>query len=146
MREQVLRAFFEGEASAAVLAADAAASVSASGQPNDAIRVHHRIEPLDAEFEVEPWHLGRLVDAAARGELTPAELATVSFCLVASDHFTWDTDTANGKRVADALFWLGSPEINYPLVPDTLKKIEHYLVTGADTLRSSNSEPGGAGV
>jgi hypothetical protein len=146
VREHILRAFFEGHATAEALAADAATSTSASGSRGGTTTVQHRIDPLDAEFEVEPWHLRRLVEAASRGEVTPAELAAVSFTLVASDHFTWNTDTANGQRVADAVFWLGSPEINYPLNSETLKKIEHYLVTGVDTLRSSGSGSGGAGV
>jgi hypothetical protein len=67
----------------------------------------------------------------------------VCFCLEASDTFTWDTDTEPGNRVADAVFWLGTSEINFPLTSEVLAKIKQYVLTGENLLEIGKlSRPG----
>ena len=60
----------------------------------------------------------------------------------AFERFLRDGDTPDGERVSDALFWLGNPEINYPLTPAVLSKVRHYLVTGENTLTYEDTRTG----
>ena len=134
MRELLLRQFFEGRATAADLARDLVGT-RGSAEP-DGIRASaaYRIEPMTSTFHVAPAHLARLVDARLGRELSEADVATVCFCLegVSAERFRWEAD--EGERVANALFWLGTPEINYPLTDVVLAKIRHYLLTGENAL------------
>lgn len=44
--------------------------------------------------------------------------------------------------MADAVFWLGSPETNYPLTPAVLAKVRHYLLTSENTLTLADTRSG----
>jgi len=57
------------------------------------------------------------------------------------ERWLWDTDTPDGERVAEALFWLGTPEISYPLTPPVPAKVRHYLLTGENTLGEADLAP-----
>ena len=140
MKEDVLRQFFEGHVTATDLARDLVSAVERERVPPGAPGVSRvRITDMAEDFEVRPAHLVKIVDAALDGALGPDELEAIGFCLEASEHFVWDVDTPEGRRVADAAFWLDSPEINYPLTPAVLAKIRHYLVTGEDTLTRADA-------
>jgi hypothetical protein len=93
---------------------------------------------MGSEFEVESRHLIRLVGAVADGTLALDLLGDLCFCMEVSDRFVWDMDTTEGERVGDAIFWLGTPEVNYPLTDTVLDKIRHYLSTGEDTLNEQD--------
>ncbi|MDB4908366.1 MAG: hypothetical protein JWO05_3150 [Gemmatimonadetes bacterium] len=88
---------------------------------------------MNHEFTVDPGHLIKLVDAVQAGALDLDALDTICFCLEASGNFTWDADTPDGERVANGLFWLGSPEVNYALTESVMAKIRDYLVTGRES-------------
>ena len=135
MKEIVLRQFFEGHATAAELARDMAGTRVADQPSGFRSSGNYRVEPMAGTLDVTPPHVVRLVDAVAAGALSLADLGTAVFCIEAQPaRWRWDTDTPDGERVADAFFWLGSPEINYSLTPAVLTKIRHYLLTGENTL------------
>ncbi len=134
MKEIVLQHFFEGYATVEELAADVAEAFD--WHVNSAGTVLSRLNTIDVnhEFAVSPEHIGKLVDAVLVGDISLDGLDAICFALEASDAFSWDTDTCDGERVAESLFWLGGPEINYALTPAVLTKIRHYLLTGENTL------------
>lgn len=135
MKEIVLRQFFEGHASAAELAADIIGTRAVEEPPGFHSSANYRVVPMAQPFDVRPDHVVRLVDAVTDGRLPLADLDILVFCLEAApERWLWDTDTPEGERVAEALFWLGSPEVNYPLTPTVLGKVRHYLLTGEKTL------------
>ena len=134
MKEILLRQFFEGHASAADLAADVIGTRAAEEPPGFHSSANYRVVPMARPFAVHPDHVVRLVDAVTDGTLPLADLDTLVFCLEAApERWLWDTDTPEGERVAEALFWLGSPEVNYPLTSSVLEKVRHYLLTGENT-------------
>ena len=139
MKEIVLRYFFEGHATAQELARDVADARVAPEAPGFRSSANYRVLPMARTFAVTPDHIIRLVDAALAGELSLDDLGVIVFCLEAwPDRWEWDTDTPEGERVAEALFWLGTPEINYPLTSAVLGKIRHYLATGENTLSDAD--------
>jgi hypothetical protein len=126
--------FFEGQASARELAHDLVGTRTNTGPLLYRSSADHAIEPMAREFTVQAEHVADLVAAGIDGELTAEDLFVLSFCLQASDRFNWDADTVDGERVAEALFWLGAPEINWPLTQGVLARIHDYLVTGRNEL------------
>jgi hypothetical protein len=139
VKEVVLRHFFEGHASAAELARDLEGTRLAEEPPGFRSSANYRIEPMARTFEVRPEHVVRLVDAVLGGELSVSALGTLVFCMEAApERWRWDTDTPEGERIAGALFWLGTPEVNYPLTAAVLSKIRLYLLTGENTLSEAD--------
>jgi hypothetical protein len=134
MKELVLRHFFEGHATAKELSDDLEGTRQALEPAGFRSSANYQVVPMSHEFTVEAPHVIRLVDAVADGALSLELLGDLCFCMEASDRFRWDTDTANGERVAEAVFWLGTPEVNYPLNARVLSKIRQYLITGENTL------------
>lgn len=135
MREIVLRHFLEGHASAAELDADVAGTLVNSGPADGPPEYHFRVQRMAEEFELGPQHLVRLIDASAAGGLRLEHLSVICDWLDGgAETLRWNGDTPEGERVADVVFWLGNPEINYPLRPEVLSKMRHYLATGENTL------------
>jgi hypothetical protein len=130
MREQTLRDFFAGVASAQDLAQDVEGSVEYSGPHTS----RQRITDMDAEFAVRPQHLVRLCDAVLAGALPPEILEPIGFCLVASDRFIWDGDDRDGARVAEVAHDWSAPQVNYVLNQATVAKFRHFLLTGEQVL------------
>jgi hypothetical protein len=140
VKEVVLRDFFEGHAAAAELDTDVAGTQLREGPEGGPYVYRYRVLPMDREYALQPEHLVKLLDATAAGELQIQHLQIVCTWLEgAFDRFLRDVDTPGGERVADALFWLGTPEINYPLTPIVLSKIRHYLVTGEKLLTRADT-------
>jgi hypothetical protein len=120
MREQKLRDFFEGRASAAELARDVKGSTSISG-----IVSKVSIEDMAETFTVSSAMAVRLCDAVLNGELPADDLEAIGFALVASDRFEWDGD--EDEVLADVIGDWSAPEINYPLTIDNVKKFRSWL-------------------
>jgi hypothetical protein len=138
MKEIVLQHFFEGHTTAKELSDDLEGTRQALEPAGFRSSANYRVVPMSHEFTVEAAHVARLVDAVASGALSLELLGDLLFCMEASDRFRWDTDTADGERVAEAVFWLGTPEVNYPLNARVLSKIRHYLIAGENTLESTD--------
>src|SRR5579862_4299917 len=107
MREQTLRRFFEGTATARELARDISGS-DRRASPNVTIT---SIEDMDDEFDLTATMAVRLCDAVLGGELSAADLKTIGFALVASDKFQWDAD--QDDVLASVISDWSCPEINY---------------------------------
>lgn len=90
---------------------------------------------LDVYIEVSPAHLVGLCDAVIGDELSADELQAISFFLIASEHFAWDTETTVGSLVADVLFEWSAPQINYALTVDTLIAYREGLQNGCHPFR-----------
>lgn len=139
MREVVLRLFFQGHATAAELERDLVGTRPDNELPGIRVSADYRFEHMAPEVQVTPECMIRLVDALLEGSLTEEDLGTVCFALECSDRFLWDADSPEGARVADSVFWLGMPEINYPLTRTVLEKIRVYLQTGENRLTPDTS-------
>jgi len=127
MNEEVLKRFFLGEAGAKELAADLSGSVvERQGVTN------HPITDMRGDFEVRPEHLIRICDAVLGGEIEAKYLQEVGFCILASDHFEYDTDTREGDLIGETVFDWSAPEVNYPLTIENVRRFRERLVRGRD--------------
>jgi hypothetical protein len=131
MKEQTLRDFFLGSVSSETLAAD----VGGPEVGNQLTR--YPISDMDEQFPVEPGHLVRVCDAFLEGELSGEQLRTIGFSLIASDNFEWDGDTTAGERVTAVANDWATPEINFPITSENVRRWRRYLISG-------NYEPGQA--
>ncbi len=120
MREQKLRDFFEGKASAAELARDVRGSTSTSG-----ILSKVSIEDMAESFTVSSAMAMRLCDAVLSGDLPAADLRTIGFALRASDKFEWDGD--EDDVLAEVISDWSAPEINYPLTTENVRRFRAWL-------------------
>lgn len=125
MHEEVLRRFFLGEASAKELADDLAGSLV---ERRDV--TYHPIKDMRDDFEVLPEHLIRVCDAVLGGEIGAKYLEAIGFCIVASDHFEYDTDTPEGDLVGETVLDWSEPRVNYPLTIENVRSLRERLVTG----------------
>lgn len=121
MREETLKRFFQGEATASDLAKDVAGSAKRLG--SIASRVD--IEDMEAEFCVTRPMLGALVEAVLAGSLPPDALGTIGFALEASDKFVWDGDADD--LLANVIADWSCPEVNYPLTLENVAKFRAWL-------------------
>lgn len=132
MKEATLKNFFEGKVDDDVLLSDLTGAASTSGDVT-----HFRIEDMDSEFTVTPTHLVKVCDSAIVGKLRPEHLKSIGFCLQASDTFEWNADTEEGRRVADIVFFLSSPEINYELNKTNISLFKELLIHGGNPLEKA---------
>jgi hypothetical protein len=132
MHEEKLKQYFLGNDDITQLAEDLKGSATLVGQS-----MHHHIVDMEADFEVTPKHLVALCTDVLAGALDPYTLRQVAFCLIASDHFLWDTDTEEGNLVGETLLDWSAPEVNYPLTLENVAKFRVRLETGVDTLKKS---------
>ncbi|MEQ1860380.1 MAG: hypothetical protein ABMA13_10625 [Chthoniobacteraceae bacterium] len=124
-----MRDYFLGTADIATLRADLQGAVTQTS--HDVFSQH--VISMDTDCDVSAAHLVSLCDAVLAGQLPAADLSVIAFCLVASDHFQWDTATPEGNLIGETLDDWDSPEINYPLNVQTVATFRHRLLTGEDT-------------
>ncbi len=125
MYEEVLMRFFLGKASVRELAHDLAGSLVEGRDVT-----YHPIKDMSDDFEVRPEHLVRACDAVLSGEIGAKYLEAIGFCVVASDHFEYDTDTPGGALVGETVLDWSKPIVNYPLTIENVRKFRERLVTG----------------
>ena len=135
MHESTLKDYFLGVIDESRLNEDSEGSVVQTSF--DVIT--HYVNPMDSDFQVEPAHLIKLCDAVLSGKLDVRHLELIGYCLVASDHFFWDEDSKAGELVAETAYDWSSPEINYPLTSENIKKFRERLVTGEDTFSKADA-------
>src|SRR5262245_32717543 len=138
MNAQILREFFENRVSAGVLDADLRNAFEQTSLDSFQLRM----TDVNEDFTVRMEHLVKLCDAVLAGELNPEALRAIGFGMIASDHFDWDGDSADGSAIAETLNDWASPEVNYQLSPATVKKFRHRLLTGEDTFTRADSFSG----
>lgn len=131
MKEKILLDYFNGNATTDTLLDGLADTLVNEGQID-----HFKIESIDSEgeFIVRPEHLVKLSNEAINGRLRKENLGLISFILIASDFFTWDTGTDDGEKVSRVLFDWDNPSINYPLTTENVKLWKVYLETGTYNL------------
>ena len=139
LKEIVLRQYFEGHATASELDMAGSASVERRSGPDDVPIIDHHVEEMAVEFHVRPEHIVKLVDDVLARRIGLPALDAICFCLEATTNFSWNADSEEGSRVADAVFWLGTPEVNYPLNDDVLRKVRRYLESGENTLTAADT-------
>jgi hypothetical protein len=93
----------------------------------------YQITDMDTEFEVTTQHLLKLCDAVLLGQLEANHLQKIGFCIIASDFFTWDSDSEPESPEAKTVHEWSSPEINFPLTIENIRKFRERLLTGKDT-------------
>ena len=135
MRESILRDYFLGAVDESRLKEDLEGSVVQTSF--DVIT--HYVNPMDADFKVEPAHLVKLCDAVLAGKLDAAHLELIGYCLVASERFFWDEDDERGELVAETAYDWSSPEINYPLTLRIVGKFRERLITGANPFSKADA-------
>jgi len=133
VNESTIRDFFENSLSPAELDRAWANAFIEELRSDGTVVRRLRTTDLPEAYAVVPSDVVALIDAVRSGALSLKALDAICFALEASDKFEWDTDTPAGEHVARSLFWLGSPEVNYPLTPVVLTKIRRYVLTGEDT-------------
>ena len=132
MREAILKEYFVGNGTADDLKAEFEGSMISRGDITE-----HRIEDMNVEFEVTTEHLIRLCDDILRGHVDPEILKHIGFCLIASDHFSWDIDTVSGERVDETVHNWSAPEINYPLNKENVHLFRTRLESGGNPFDDS---------
>jgi hypothetical protein len=92
-------------------------------------------------FSLTRLHLVSLCDAFIEKELSPDDLNTVAFALLASDTFDWDDDITS-----EVLSDWSAPEINYELNAETINMHRTWLLGTAKPppreLRDGESKAG----
>ena len=121
MREETLRRFFQGEATALDLAKD----IAGSTKRFSSIASQVDIEDMDTAFCVTRPMLISLVDAVLAGSFPPDALGTIGFALEASDKFVWDAD--GDDLLAGVIADWSCPEVNYPLTLENIAKFRAWL-------------------
>jgi hypothetical protein len=141
MKEFIIQEYLRGALDVGELAADAKGAFHKDEDITGAIVSELNVTKMNHEFELTADHLVRLAQDVLEGGLDLDALDAICFCLEASDHFVYNMETKDGAAVANALFWLGTPEVNYPLTEAVLRKIIHFLVTGEDTFSAVDLRP-----
>jgi hypothetical protein len=129
MNAVLVRDFFLGKVTAPQLARNLADAFERVSKQSSRLRM----QDLNEDFEVRPEHLVRLCDAVMNGSLPPPTLEAIGFGLIASDFFTWDSNTPEGWRVGQALHDWASPQVNFALTKETASKFRERLISGEDT-------------
>jgi hypothetical protein len=121
-KEIVLRDFFLGRATIAELCADLKDAVRNEGPVQK-----YPILDMSEDYSVTCQDLIKLCDAVLAEELPPSALEPIGFCLIASDHFEWDSDDPDGEIVAETIADWAAPEINYPLTLENVRMFRERL-------------------
>jgi hypothetical protein len=126
MKEETLRDYFDGLISTDILYMDVEGSEVKTSP--DAISINVNQIKEEGEYIITRDHLLKLCNDALIGNLKTNHLTTISFALIASDYFHWDTDI--DEVIAEVIFDWDNPEINFPITIDNLKLWKRYLETG----------------
>jgi hypothetical protein len=122
LKEATVRDFLLGGLAADRLAAEAHDAVEAVSRRGR--RVHIEDLPAGEAFTVTAPMLVRLCDAFLAGALPAADLETVAFAVVSSEHLRWSEDDALVGRV---LYDWASPEITWELTRDNIAMFREWL-------------------
>ena len=127
MTEQILKDYFNGKTSAEKIGKDLPGTVSGTRES-----AHHDITDVgsDSGFVVTTKHLLKLCNDVLSHKITLEGLSVIAFTLEASDHFTWDTNTIDGKIVGSAIpNWTPSIK-NEPVTMEYVRYCVYFLETG----------------
>ena len=127
MTEKKLREYFENLVTVEQLSIDLKDSQKKTS--HDVTTVY--VDTLTSgEFEIKKEHLIKLCDDTISGQLFPVDLNTISFALISSDYFYWDTETGDGEVIAETIFDWDNPDIGFDLTIKNIELWKEYLLTG----------------
>lgn len=134
----ILRAFFDGELSGASLGEELQKSAVLESSHEDSAAVN---DPGEL-FVVTAANLIALCNSALKGEIHPSQLETVASILISSEKFIWNLGNTSKDPVNEVIHWWDTPDINYPLTEDTVRRFRRYLRTGEKTLDEPERDGG----
>ncbi len=82
---------------------------------------------LGIGFRLTKDHLLRLCNDFLLDKISAWNLEDVAFILYACDGIAWGNNEEERKLIAETIFHLSSPDINYPLTKDYIKKVKESL-------------------
>ena len=127
MKESILHKFFLDEVSTVVLAEDLKDSQKRTGFDTYSVS----IESIEkGEFQIESKHLIKLCEAHLNKEIEDVDLNTIGFALMASDFFTWDSETKQGKIVGEVIHDWDNESIGYDINSKNVWLWKNYLENG----------------
>ncbi|GET24281.1 hypothetical protein [Prolixibacter sp. NT017] len=138
MKEQTLKDYFDEKVTVDTLATDLKDSQQKTGYDTSSVCVDQIKE--EGEYQVTRKHLLKLCNDTIKGHLTPGDLNTVAFALLASEYFTWDSETGNGDIVSTTTYDWDNPDLNFDLTIDNLKLWREYLETGEYKLKEVSGQ------
>lgn len=86
----------------------------------------HDLKPK--EFILRRSHLIKLCDDFLMERISAWDLEDIACILYACDGFIWGNTEEERKLMADIMFNFSSPEINFPLTKDYIKKVKGTLM------------------
>jgi hypothetical protein len=130
MNEQTLRDYFDDLISTDILYMDVEGCEVRTF--HNVIRTSIENINEDGEYIITRSLLLKLCNDVLARNLKPNHLTTISFALICSDYFQWDTN--DDEVVTNVIFDWDNSDINYPVTIENLKKWKHYLITNEYTL------------
>jgi hypothetical protein len=127
MNERKLKEYFENLVTVDQLALDIKDSRKKTGYDVDSIYVD---TISTGEFEVKKEHLIKLCNDTLNGKLSPSDINSLAFALIASDFFNWDNETPDGKIISEIIFDWDNPDIGFDLTFKNIELWKEYLLTG----------------
>jgi len=81
----------------------------------------------DGSFRLTKMHLLRLCNDFLLDKISAWNLEDIAFILNACDGISWGNNEEERKLIAETMFHWSSPEINYSLTKDYIRKIKESL-------------------
>lgn len=122
MTESALKKYFEGSLSVELLREDIKETIEKTGQDT----YSYKVETLhEGCFKVSEDHILKLCNEAIDGHLDADELDAISFALIGSDYFDWDS-----QRITDTITDWNNQSINFPVTSRNLELWRAFLTSG----------------
>lgn len=125
MKENTLKEYLNGKASAEVLNADIIGTVTIT---NDKYYNKITYNERDTKFIITTKHIVKIFEDIINQNIKLADLNTIFFELKASDYFMWDTNTEDGNKVQNIISNI--IETGKPITMEYIQYCAYYLETG----------------
>jgi hypothetical protein len=130
MTESALKNFFDENISLEELRNDLKGTIKQSG--NNVLS--YSVDTLSGTYKIRETHILKLCEAAINENLDSIELDVLSFALIGSDFFEWDSE-----RISETLADWNNQDINYPITKKNLELWKQFLLTGKYQLSEYNN-------
>jgi hypothetical protein len=135
--ELKLKNYFEGKISAEELNLNLIGTAKAAGEKITA----HWITKMEEEFVVRPEHIIKLCRDVLNDKIEAQHLESIAFCIFGSDNFQTSDGTEKDDGMKDVLHEWSTPEINYPLNKQTVRKCLDELEQASNREGSNKTPP-----
>lgn len=131
MKKSALKNYFDGTLSIEELRDDLKGTI----EKTSCDVLTYTVETLNAgSYELNEKHILKICDAAIDGSLNPMDLDVISFTLIGSDYFDWDSE-----RITETITDWNNQTINFPVTSTNLELWKHYLTSGEYKLPEYNN-------